>query len=687
MARRYTTRLLLLMTVSSFVFVIGCSGPQQTVIDDPNVVAVIQGAPLTLADFEARYVRSIGDQSAAAADSLPAYVDFLNRYVDFRLKVLAAQDAGYATDSSILSEIRGYRTSFAKPFLLDKEVINPVIETLYLRRQEMVDASHILIRFPEVPTPADTLASYTRILALQDSLAAGADFGDLAQQYSEDPSARGAQGRIDNPGFRGRLGYFSAGRMVEPFEATAWSTPVGEVSDIIRTRFGYHLLYIHDRSPAIPDIRVSHILIRPNGTTAEDTTEALERIQTLATRIGNGENFSNLAKGFSDDSRSGVQGGDIGWMQFDNYNIVEPFRVAAFELENVGDLSDIVETRFGYHLIKLTEKKQPGSFTDEYENLKQMASRLPRTNAAENALKEDIIRSRQGAYDTTLVRNILDGTSPDSVLIRLSSKQFPDSLSDYTFASLGDSVYTWEDWSKFVATNQVPAEETFDEQVDALAHTFLLHVALDYEAAALEERDSEFRLIMEEFKDGLMLFKLMEDSVWTAAAEDSAALEAYFASHQNEYRFPDRTRIISLASANDSLLTSMVDRLDQGLSFADLAQELAQDSTRQVRMDTILVAGPTDSVYDLAVGLDEGTHTAPIRDRNGQTVLFNDGVEPSRLKTFSEARTEVVSGYQEVLEARLLEQLAEKYGVMKFPDRLTQAFQQPPEGQTADASN
>lgn len=669
---------------TSALLLAGCSSSQQTVAEDPNVVAVINSQPFTLVDFEERYARTAGSRAAAADDSMAAYADFLERYVDFRLKVLAAQEAGYATDSTIQAEIKGYRTSFAKPFLLDKEVINPVIQTLYERRKEMVDASHILIRFPDNPSGHDTLVAYNKILDLKDSLAKGSDFGELAFKFSEDPSA---QGRADSPGYRGRLGYFSAGRMVDAFESAAWNTPVGEVSDIIRTRFGYHLLYIHDRRPAVQDIRLSHILIRLQGTTAEDTTAALERIRDLQERIANGEDFARLAQGFSDDARSGPQGGDIGWLAYDNYNIVLPFREAAFELENVGDVSDIVETRFGYHLIKLTERKAPGTLIDEYENLKQMASRLPRTNAAETALRKAIITDRGGRYDTTTVMRVLAGVTPDSVLIRISGEHLPDSLRDQTFATLGDSAYTWTDWSQFTKSARVQAQDNLEAQVDALAGAFLESVALDYEAAALEERDDEFRTIMEEFKDGLMLFKLMEDSVWTAAAQDTAALEAYYEAHQETYQYPDRTRIITLFSASDSLLKAAVERIDAGLSFADLAAEMAQDSTRSLRMDTVLVAGHTDSVYDLAVGLEAGAHTAPIRDRTGQTVLFNDGIEPARQKTFVEARTEVVSSYQEMLEAQLLADLRARYNVRTYPERLSQAFSQPVSVQTAEASS
>ncbi|NBC16533.1 MAG: peptidyl-prolyl cis-trans isomerase [Bacteroidetes bacterium] len=661
----------------------GCASTSTTatssLASDSNVVAIFDGEAFTLNDFEREYANSVGGWDEAQDDSLGAYVDFLERFVDFRLKVKAAEAAGYATDSSVQTEIRNYRASFAKPYLMDKEVINPIVKELYERKGEMVDVSHILIRAGRNASPEDTMAAYTRIQALRDSLANGADFGELAYQYSQDPSARERDGQYDHAGYRGRLGFVTAGRMVAPFEDAAYATPVGEISDIVRTRFGYHLVKVHDRKPARRDIRIAHIMISPGSELAPDTAEALALVERIQERLDQGEAFADLAKSYSADKRSGLRGGDLGWQSFDNYNLPGSFREAAFAIDSVGAVTGPVETRFGYHLIKLLDRKERGTLEEEYEDLKQTVSRLPRTQAAETELRRDILAAHGAALDTALVTTLFDGVAADSVIVHLTGQHYADTLADATFATLGDSTYSVADWQEHATSSQMPKKQEREAQIYALADQFMESIALDYEAAALEERDSEFRRIMREFRDGLMLFQLMEDSVWTAASQDTAGIRAYFDEHREEYRFPERTRVIGLFSSSDSVLTATLDRIDAGaLTLDQLATQLEQDTTATMRLDTMLISERTDTAYDMGVGLEPGEHTNTIRDRGGQAVMFNDGTVPARPKTLDEARAEVVTAYQEVLEDQLVADLRERYGARTFPSRLDRAFQGTP---------
>lgn len=684
MLQRYALPLLAALVVLTAPFAVGCASSTRTgsaiatAAQDSNVVAVFDDETLTLSAFEREYAKSVGGWEQAQDDSMAAYEDFLERYVDFRLKVMAAEAAGYASDSTVRTEIRNYRSSFAKPYLLDKEVINPIVEELYERKSEMVDVSHILIRAGQNAPPEDTLAAYNQIRALQDSLAMGAAFDELAYQYSEDPSAREREGSTDHPGYRGRLGFFTAGRMVAPFEEAAYATPVGEVSDIVRTRFGYHLVKVHDREPALPELRLSHIMVVPGSDVAADTAEALALAQSLKDSLAQGHSFADLARTYSGDQRSGQRGGDLGWQQYNNYNLPQIFRDAAFALDSVGTVSDVVETRFGYHLIKLTDRRKLGTLEEEYDDLKQTVSRLPRTQAAEDQLRREVLDTYGTSLDSTMIQAVFEGVAADSVIVHLGAQHYADSLADATFATLGDSTYTVADWSAFTQSSRMQRSDDRDEQMYLLADQFLESVALDYEAANLEQQDAEFRRIMKEFRDGLMLFQLMEDSVWTAAAQDTAALKAYFEAHHDDYRYPERTRVIGLFSDSDSLLTATVDSIDNGaLTLDSLADMIAQDTSRALRLDTMLIAERTNTAYDMGVGLDPGAHSSPIRDRGGVVVMFNDGTEPARLKTFEEARAEVINGYQQELEAKLVANLRDRYGARTFPARLNGAFQGP----------
>lgn len=654
----------------------GCSSTRSALppaAEDPSVVAVFGDDVLTLDEFEERYARSVGSHEAAADDSLAALRDFLDRYVNFRLKVRAAEAAGLGASPEIRQEIDTYRANLARPYLLEQEVLEPIIRDLYAKQQEIIDVSHLLIRVAPDAAPSDTLAAYEKISALADSLAAGTDFGDLAFRHSEDPSARS---RNEGPGYRGRIGFFSAGRLVEEFEDMAYATPVGAVSPVFRTQFGYHILKVHDRRPAVDDIQVAHLMLQP-GLTAADSAKVQEQIRELKARLDAGEDFATLARQYSADRTSGERGGDLGYISYDA-PIVPSFKEAAFALENPGDVSDVVETRFGYHLIKLLDRKPRPTYEEAYNDLKQAVARLPRAQKAEEALAARVLAEHGARVDTALVVRSFEGVPADSVFSRLVQNDLHETAFATPILTIGDSTYHMEDLATFARSARVARGADTETQVRSLLSQFVTARAIDYEAMTLEERDAEFRQVMEEFRDGLVLFKLMEDSVWTAAEQDSAALVAHYEAHRDRYQFPERSRIVGLHSRSDSALAAIAGRLDAGATLAELQAELVADTLQTVRIDTMLIAGQTGSIYDQALALPVGQHTEPIANRGSFVVLVHDGRVPAGPKSFEEARTEVVSQYQQELEAALIERLRRHYRAVTFPERLQQAFGQTP---------
>ena len=445
---------------------------------------------------------------------------------------------------------------------------------------------------------------------------------------------------------------------------------------IFRTQFGYHILFVHMREPAVPDIRISHIMVRLKGNTPADSAEALERIQGLKARIDAGEDFAKVAREASEERNSARNGGDLGTLRYDNYSVDANFREAAFAMKELNTVSDMVQSAYGYHLFMITDRLELGAFEEEYESLKRTASRLPRLRDAEQGLAKDARARYQATVDTTAMLLLVADVVPNKLLNYLRETTFPDSVASVKVATLADSAYTFGQLATFTRNPDYLIQNmpTMKEQLAEVANVFLDQQAISHEAAALESRDEEFRYIMEEFRDGLVLFKLMEDSVWTAAAQDSMGLLAHFEAHRDLYHFPDRKRIIEIYSYSDSLLQDAVTRVENGLSWTDLQAYIARDSTQEVLLDTMLVAGQTNSVYDQALTLDQGAHTEALPYRTGHVVLFYDGDEPARPKTFDEARAEVVNDYQRVLEDRLLDRLRRQYRARTYPERLIRAF-------------
>ncbi|MGB3544527.1 peptidylprolyl isomerase, partial [Rubrivirga sp.] len=425
-----------LLVAAGLTALAGCSGSRPAAPalgpDGTPVVATWTADTLTLAQFDEAYSAADGALADSTTAPLERRLDFLDRYVDFKLKVLAARDAGYAQDSSYQAEVEAYRDQLAGPYFLDRRVIDGIVEDLYEKQAEELDVSHILLLLSPAASPVDSAAAFERITAVRDSILAGQiSFEDAAVRTSEDPSAAQNQGD---------LGTLSGGRTVLPFEDAAYNTPVGQISEPVRTRFGVHILRVDARRPSRPEIGARHILIRTTPEVSVDSATAI--VQDLRARALAGEDFGDLAREFSEDTGSGANGGDLG--TFGRGRMVAPFEQAAFALEDVGDLSEPVVTRFGVHVIELTSVPERPALEDAYTELRRLAERLPRTALRRRALGREYIEDVGGDYDEALVREAVfqygEDAARDSVLV----VGFGD-YSDREFATVGDSTFVLED--------------------------------------------------------------------------------------------------------------------------------------------------------------------------------------------------------------------------------------------------
>ena len=640
--------------------------------DKDIILANIDGEPLTLEEFEQEYSKAMGSLSEAADDSLAEYADYLERYVNFKIKLMEAREAGYYEDDDLQSEINSYRTSFAQPYLMDNAVINPMVEDLYQRRQEFIHASHLMVTLSSDASPGDTLYAWEKISSLLDSLEAGVSFGDLAYRHSEDPSASNSNSL---QGFRGNLGWFTGGQMIQAFEDAAYATGVGEISDIVRSAYGYHLIQVHNRESTQPPRQASHIMLEFSGDTPDDSLHTFAKIDSLKSLIDSGMSFEDIAMEYSEDPSSAELGGKLsGLIEHHNRNIYRTFHDALFALDSLGQISDIIETPFGLHLIRFDEASELPTYDQEYERLSRLVQSLPRIKTAESQLKQSLRSLYVSSVDTLELVRFIGDVLPDSLKSHFSQIDSVDV--SLPLITLADSVYTLHQFADFSVDRMiaVPEDVTSKDLALEYADAFLNDRIIFYHSFELEKSDKEFQQIMNEFQDGLALFAIMEDSVWNASSDDSTALVQHYEDHAETYQWPERYRLIEISGSPDSLLTEAIEVLSSS-SISELQSKIASDSTWNLRVDTVLVAESTNSIYDRGTELSPGEHTEILSDRTRRLFLYVDGIEPARLKTFEEANTEVMSEIQILLEEDFHQRLRSKFKVITFPERLEFAFQ------------
>ncbi len=618
-----------------------------------------------MGQFEDRFRRTVGSVDSVTADSagidsMEVYQDFLHRYLNFRLKVKAARDAGFDTLSSLRAEIAQFRRQTARPTLIRREVIEPIVREVYERRMEEVKVRHLLIRVPEDAPPSDTLRAYRRLQSLVDSLGEGVSLGDLAERHSDDPSAQ----RAGRRGYRGDLGYLTAGQVVEPFEEAMYETPVDSLSSIFRTRFGYHVLRVEARRPRLPPVRVSHILIRPDSASSADSLEARQRADSLRTAIRRGASFEALAREHSDDPQSAPRGGDLGRLESGS-SLPPPLREAMTTLEE-GEVSGVVSSRYGYHLMKLTDREERPSFSESYAELKQQLNRLPRVEAQEQRLARDLRREYGSTVDTTRILQSAGVRAPDT----LAQVLLPPAESDSAgpALTLGDSTYTVRQLARFVAQTDGIAQRSLASAIDA----FLNETSLRYAATRLEARDEAFATQMRDYREGLLLFQFMQDSVWSAAVQDTARLRSYYREHTDRYRFPRRVRTSVLRAPADTLLRPYLRTYRQTGNAASMIDRVRRDSL--VSVDTAYVTRRSSAPYRSMTTVADGSTQGPLQDEGEWIVLIRDRELPARPKSFAEARSDVVRDVQDAYEETVVQRLRDRYQAEVYPERLTEVF-------------
>jgi peptidyl-prolyl cis-trans isomerase SurA len=553
-----------LFALISVFAIYGCKTSQQPKITSTLVQPAPSPIMMTLGSSQVKtsdfkYVYNKNNASTPDAYSEKSLRDYLELYTNFRLKILAAEAEGRDTLKDFKNELEGYRKQLAQPYLTEKGVTEQLVKEAYDRMQEEVSASHILLNVSPDAEPKDTLAAYTKLMEYRKRALAGESFDSLARRYSEDPSAK--------QNF-GKLGYFTALQMVYPFEEAAYKTPVGSISTPVRSRFGYHILKVTGRRPSRGEIKVAHIMIRAGeGITKEDSVAAKQKVNEIYAKLKAGDKWSELCNQFSDDYNSKSNGGEL-QMFASNQLGVPSFEDAAFALSKPGDFTPPVKTPYGWHIIKLIEKKPLKPFDEMESGIKTKVQRDSRSDLN----KTIFLQKRKKEYNYT--ENVLNlnavYASADTSLIkaRFDYKANNPSLNLPLF-TLANKAYTVKDFYDYVKANQKAKTGMSPSTIQrANFKAYSEKAIMDYEEARLSEKYEDYRMLYKEYRDGILLFSLMDEKVWTKAVNDTAGLRAYYEQNKASYQWKKRNDAVVFNAVDEPTLKKAVKTLKNSNVYA-----------------------------------------------------------------------------------------------------------------------
>lgn len=502
--------------------------------DDPVFIRV-EGYEVTLSEFEEIYRKS-NIESIVADPKTPE--EYLEMYIDFRLKVLEAQSKGLDTLESFISELKGYRQQLAQQYLVDNEVTDHLLHEAYERMQYDIRASHILLNLPEHAPPADTLEAYERIMEIRERAISGESFADLARQYSDDPSARDREPSAQQPGRRGNagdLGYFTVFNMVYPFESAAFNTPVGEISMPARTSFGYHIVKVNDRLPAMGTAQVAHIMLMTPQEADEQELQAKEqKINEIYQMIQDGAVFGELAAEFSEDRQSAQNNGVM--PAFTSNRMVPQFIKAISKLDQEGQVSGPVRTDFGWHIVKLVEKTPPKSFQDMEEELRRRIQRDARSRLSQEVVIQRLKKHYDLMHNMAALEAFYD-VIDETVFAGQWDRSKADHLNDelFSFAAISFSQQDFANYIDDRQRRQNPME--IIHFVHKMYHEFVNQEIIAYEDSQLENKHPAFRNIMQEYHDGILLFEITDKMVWSKATADTTALRSFYDEYGDQFQW------------------------------------------------------------------------------------------------------------------------------------------------------
>lgn len=628
--------------------------------DDDATLLTIDNSKISKGEFVRIYKKNNTKDTQIDNKSLN---DYLELFINFKLKVLEAQKLGLDTVETFKKELAGYRKQLSIPYLVDKDVDEKLLKEAYERKKIALRASHILIKLSDNPTPQDTLTAYNKSFDLYKRAIGGEDFGKLAKENSEDETTKNTDGDIS---------YFSVLSTVYPFENAAYNMKVGDISMPVRTAFGYHVIKLTEKTTNPGEVKVAHIMVLvPRDAKPEDVKKAEDRINDVYAKLQAGGDFSKIALESSDDKSSAKKGGELPW--FGTGRMVPEFEAAAFALKNKGDYSKPVRTAFGWHILKKVDSKPVGTYEEVKSDLQ---TKLTKDSRAQQS-RISLIAKLKKEYNYKLNDKQLAEfyKVADTSLFTCNWKAVKAAALTKPLFTIGDSTYNQKQFAFYLENNK---KKTKAENVAPVMLTMFINEQFNkfsedkiiaYEEARLDTKFPQFRYLMNEYHDGILLFDLTDKMVWSKAVKDTVGLKEFYEKNKNNYMWEKRADVTTFQyaddKAKDETLKLLEKKIAKGYSNDDIVKMETKKDTLALKIveNKLYQKGDNTSVDNIAFNEQSANNKSyGINTEKHYIYYVNKMLEP-QVKSLPEAKGLATADYQAFLEKNWITELRAKHTI------------------------
>jgi len=599
------------------------------------------------------FLKAYNKNNTAQKPTPASYREYLELYIRYKLKVRAALDAQLDTLTGQRMELQNFRSQVAESFLKDETSLDRLVKEAWQRGQKDIHISHILIALSKNASPYDTARAYEKAMAAYTVLKRGKKFEDIARTYSEDPSAK-----VNS----GSLGYITVFTLPYQLESLAYSLAPGQISKPYRTKGGYHIFRNDGERKSLGRIKVAQILIAfPPSATEAQRQEARHKADSLYDLLRKGGDFAALARSYSGDNLSYQQGGELPEFGIGRYD--SAFEATAFGLDRDGAISKPLASEFGYHIIKRLGRNPFPATMDEPATalVKQQVVNDPRIEVSRKALLDRI--KQQTQFRMADVNDLDLWAYTDSAMRNPGLTSFRGLGFTTTLFFFGNQSYLLKEWLDYARAgrgSRPPAGPQADKE---LFDRFVERTAQDYYRNHLEDYNKDFAFQLTEFREGNLLFEIMQRKIWDKASTDSAGLRKYYDGHKDKYWWEQSADALLFTCNNARTAEDLKSRLQTHPIQAWRA--MADSGAAAVQADS--------GRYELAqipggvkAGGAPGMFTAFVTNPTDNSVSFAYILKmyPQREpRDFRDARGFVINDYQGSLEDQWVAELKKKYPV------------------------